>query len=188
MIEIKGSVINDAIIAIKKRSGDKIYNKIISLLDEQSKKLFTSEIFASEWFPLDSFIKFLELDIKLSINGNEKVLEFRAEDLIEKQLNGIYKSFVKYGSPEFVIDNCISVMHKSYFNGVSIEKKMEGLNKARIKYIGFEKRHRLIEYCIIGFYKKALKVSRAKNIRAEFITSIEENKGYCELEISWIGK
>ncbi len=185
MVGIKGSVINETIEAVRKRSGDQIFNDIIGHLDKQSKHLFENMILAAEWYPLDSFIKFLEFDIKLTTNGNENELIDRSEDLLGKQLKGIFKSFVKEGSPEFVLDNCVSIMHKSYFNGVTIEKKMEGPDKVLIRYIGFEKQHKLIEYSIIGFYKKALELSGAKNVQAEYLTSIKENKGYCDLEISW---
>ncbi len=185
MVEIKGSVVSDTFNAVKKRSGDQVFNDIISQLDVQSKKTFDNMILATEWYSLDSFINFLELDIKLTSEGNEKILEIRSEELLDKQLNGIYKSFVKFGYPEFVIDNCVSVMHKGYFNAVSIEKEMEGSNKVLIKYIGFEKQHRLIGYSIIGFYKKALELSGAKNIQTKYLTLIEEDKGYCDLEITW---
>jgi hypothetical protein len=59
---------------------------------------------------------------------------------------------------------------------------------ARIKYIGFEKQHRLIGLSLIGFYKKALEISGAKDIKTMFITSIEQGKGFCELEITWTHK
>jgi len=48
--------------------------------------------------------------------------------------------------------------------------------------------HRLIGLSIIGFYRKALEISGAKDVKAEFTTSIEEDKGYCELVLNWNDK
>jgi hypothetical protein len=186
MIQIKGKVVKDSIDTVKKRSGEQIYNQIIASMNENTRKIFDKNhtILATEWIPLDAFVRFLEMDLKLTANGDENELIKRSEKIIEAQLKGIFKVFVKLGSPQFVI-NKISITHKSYFKGVSIEVTEESLNKAKIRYIGFEKQHRLIGFAIIGFYKKALEISGAKQIDIKFITSIEHNKGYCDLSISW---
>jgi hypothetical protein len=184
MVEIKGAVVNGSMIAVKKRSGDQVYNNIISQLDEQTRQLFEKPIANTDWFPLDYFLKFLELDIKLTANGDEHELQIRAEALNEKQIKEIYKIFVKVGSPEIIIKHH-SMVHQGYFKGVSIKITFDGSNKVIIKYIGFEKQHRLMEPAIVGYYKKALEISVATDIHTKFLTSIGENKGYCELEITW---
>jgi hypothetical protein len=188
MVEIKGAVILDSFHAVKTRSGEEIYNGIIRLLDEQTRKLFKKNIIiASGWYPLDAFLQFVKFDIKLTANGNENELISRSEAIIEDQLKGIFKAFVKLGSPEFVLKR-IAIVHKTYFRGVSIDIRMEGSNKAIIKYTGFEKQHRLIGLTIIGFYKKAMEISGAKNVEAKFAVPIEDDKGYSELEVTWTGK
>ncbi len=187
MVEVKGSVINDSLENLKKRSGEQVFNSIISSLDNESRAIFQKMILSLGWYSLDHFSKFLESDIKITANGNESELIARTEIIIEKQLRGIYKIFVKLGSPEFVL-NKMSAIHQSYFRGVSIEVKMTGPNGAIIKYTGFEKQHRIIGFSIIGFYKKALEISGAKQVDAKYTVLIEEGKGYCELVITWIGK
>jgi hypothetical protein len=187
MVEIKGSAIHDAIESLKKRSGEQVFTSVISSLDNESKATFQKIILSSGWYSLDHFSKFLESDIRIIAHGDESELITKAEIIVENQLKGIYKIFVKLGSPEFVL-NKLSAIHKSYFRGVSIEIKMTGPNEAKIKYIGFEKQHRLIGFVIIGFYKKALEISGAKQVNTKYTVLIEEEKGYCELVITWIGK
>ena len=76
-------------------------------------------------------------------------------------------------------------MHQGLFRGVSIKITFDGPDKAIITYTGFEKQHRLVQPSLVGFYRKALEISGAKDIQAKYLTSIEENKGFCELEITW---
>jgi hypothetical protein len=188
MVEIKGSVINDSINAVKLRSGEEMFKKILDQLNTNTRKIFERPIIShTDWYPLDAFLQYLEADLKLTANGDENELIKRSEELIEKQLRGIYKVFVKLGSPEFII-NRVSLSQHHYLKGLTIESNLIEPEKARVKYIGFEKQHSLIGFSIIGYYKKALEISGAKNVKVSYITKIEEGKGFCELEIEWARK
>jgi len=127
------------------------------------------------------------MDIKITAQGNEQELIKRSETLIEHQLKGIYKVFIKLGSPQFVL-NRLSIIHQTYFRGVDITVTIPSPGQAIIRYTGFSKQHRLIGLSIIGFYRKALEISDAKNVSAKFKIPIEDDKGYCELILSWRGK
>ena len=185
MVQIKGSAIKETIEQIKKRAGEEAFQKILGLLDEETRKVCGGEIFASSLYSLDYFTRFLEIEIRVLANGNEEMVTRGSEAIIERQLRGIYKAFVKLGSPEFVIKR-IAAVHATYFQGVPIEVKLEEQGKAAlIKYIGFQKQHRIMGFAIIGFFKKALEISGAKDVVLHFPTPIEEGKEYCELSIAW---
>jgi hypothetical protein len=184
MPQIKGSAIQETINQIKRRSGEEAFRKILGLLDEKTRKCFEGEIFASSWYSLDLFARFLEIEIRVLADGNEEMITRGSEAVIERQLRGIYKAFVKLGSPEFVIKR-IAAVHATYFQGVPIDVQMEGRGKAVVRYTGFEKKHRIMGFAIIGFFKKALEISGASDVDLHFSTPIEEDKGYSELSISW---
>ena len=189
MIEIKGSAVGDAIKSVRSRSGDQVYATIVSQLKGDARTLFdpSTRILPSEWYPLDSFVQFLEADIKITANGNEEELVKRSEVVVEKQLSGIYRLFVRMGSPSFLL-NRISIIQEAYFRGIDVEVKMTSPSEASMKYTGFTKQHRLMGFTLIGFYRKAMELSGAKDVRTAFLTSIEEGKGYCELLLTWSGK
>src|SRR5580704_16211049 len=184
MVQIKGSAIKETIEQIKSRAGEAAFQKILGLLDEETRKVFEGDMFSSTWYSLDLFTRFLEIEIKVLANGNEEMVTKGSEAVIERQLKGIYKAFVRLGSPEFVIKR-IAAVHETYFQGVPIDVQLAGHGKAVIKYTGFEKQHRIMGFAIIGFFKKALEISGAKDVVLYFTTPIEEGKGYAELSISW---
>jgi hypothetical protein len=62
---------------------------------------------------------------------------------------------------------------------------VEGKGKALIKYIGFQKQHRIMGFAIIGFFKKALELSGAKDAVIQFVTPIDDGKSYSELSLVW---
>lgn len=188
MIEIKGSVLKDSIKSFKSRFGDEAYNNIVGLLKGETQELFNRGLILSmEWYPLDAFVEFLEMDIKITAQGDEQELIKRSEAVIEQQLRGIYKVLIKFGSPQFVL-NRISTVHQTYFRGVDVTVNITSPGQAVIRYTGFSKQHRLIGLSIIGFYRKALEISGAKDVSAIFKVPIEDDKDYCELNLSWSGK
>ncbi len=183
MAQIKGTVLLDTIAAIKARAGANELAKIVSGLNEEARSLFEGPIYSSTWYPLDAFVNFLEVDIRETANGVREVLSERSEKVIEKQLSGIYKIFVKVGTPEFVIKR-IAAVHATYFEGVRIIPEMSD-HKAVIQYVGFQKQHEIMEYGIIGFYRKALELCGAKNVALHFSVPIAKGDTYSELKISW---
>ena len=184
MVQIKGATIRETVTQIKTRAGDQAFQKVLSLLDEPTRKIFEGEIFSSTWYPLDNFARFLEVEIRVLANGREEVITRGAEAVNERQLQGMYKAFVKVGSPEYVIER-IAAVHATYFQGVSVDVQLPEPRKALIKYTGFEKQHRIMGFAIIGFFNKALELSGAKDAVIYFTTPIEEDRGYAELSIAW---
>src|SRR6266436_8864953 len=184
MVRIKGSAIKETINQIKSRAGEEALQKILGLLDEETRTICQNEVFSSSWYPLDVFTRLLEVEIRVLADGKEEMVTRGSEAVIERQLRGIYKAFVKLGSPEFVIKR-IAAVHATYFQGVPIDVKLEGNNRALVKYAGFEKQHRIMGFAIVGFFKKALEISGAKDVVIRFSTPIEEGKGYSELSIAW---
>ena len=185
MVQIKGSAVKETLDRIKTRVGTENFQSVLDILDEPTRKLIEGEIFPSSWYSLDLFSRFLEIQNRVLAGGKEEVITRGAEAVNERQLRGVYKAFVKVGSPEFVIER-VAAVHATYFQGVSIEVKSQGSGKAIIRYTGYEKQHRVMGFAIIGFFRKALELSGAKDGVVYFSTPIEEGKPYCELSLAWI--
>jgi hypothetical protein len=181
--EIKGTVLLDTLKAIKARGGEAAMARILASLDEASRKVFDSPIQASSWYPLDAFTEFLEADIRETANGDREVLIRRSEKVIESQLRGIYKIFVAFGSPRFVITR-ISAVHATYFKGIQIIPEIDS-QSATIRYAGFGKQHEIMECPVIGFFRKALEISGASRVKMEFTIPISKGEAYSELTITW---
>ncbi|MGA8767494.1 MAG: hypothetical protein WB559_10775 [Candidatus Acidiferrales bacterium] len=112
MPQIRGSVFLDTIQAVKVRRGDQELAKILAHLDGEAKQMFNAPIEPWKWYPVDAFVSFLETDIRETADGDRRVLIERSKKVIELHLHGIYKLFVKIGSPKFVI-NRIATIHAS---------------------------------------------------------------------------
>ena len=183
MADIKGTVLLDTIAAIRRRAGEEEFHKIVRNLSPDAKAVFESPINPSNWYSLDAFVNFLEVDIRETANGVREVLTERSEKVIESQLSGIYKIFVKLGSPGFVISR-IAAVHATYFRGVQIIPEIAD-RQASIKYVGFKKHQQIMEYVVIGFFRKALEISGAKHVTLNFSVPIGEGAALSELTVTW---
>jgi hypothetical protein len=184
MVQIKGSAVKETLDQIKTRVSEEAFQTVLGLLDEETRKFCEAEIFSSSWYSLDLFTRFLVIQNRVLAGGNEEMITRGAEVVNERQLRGIYKAFVKLGSPEFVIQR-IAAVHATYFQGVTVEVQMPEKNKAFVRYTGFEKQHRVMGFAIIGFFSKALELSGAKDRVVYFSTPIEEGKSYSEVSLGW---
>src|ERR1700674_662831 len=99
MVQIKGSAIKETIDQIKLRAGEAAFQKILGLLDEETRKICEGDIFSSTWYPLDLFTRFLEVEIRVLADGKEEMVTRGSEAVVEKQLRGIYKAFISLGRP-----------------------------------------------------------------------------------------
>src|SRR5260370_24038688 len=113
IVQIKGTAVLDAIKAIKERAGTGEFERIVGHLDEDTQKVFQGEIFPSSWYPFDAVARFLDADIRETAAGNEEELIKRSEAVIQRQLRGIYKIFIRLASPEFVISR-VDAVHCTY--------------------------------------------------------------------------
>jgi hypothetical protein len=184
MVQIKGSVLLDSITGIQRRDGERGLEEIIAMLDGDTKKMFQTTVSASTWYPLDLFVRFLAVELKKSAGGNEEVLVTRAEKLVERQLRGVYKIFIKFGSPEFLMKR-LTAVNITYFTGVQADVQVTGPGKLTIRFTGFEKQHRLMGFALIGFFRKALELSGSANRQVRFTTPIEAGEKFAEMLVSW---
>lgn len=185
MTEIKGVAVLQSIDSIKARGGEEEFQRILAELDAETRSVFDCQISPWKWYSLDAFAALLEADVRLTAHGDREVMIARSEKVVEGQLRGIYKMFIKLGAPAYVIRR-ISSVHQTYFNGIHFIPEFGESNEALIKYVGFEPRHEILGYVIVGFYRKALQISGAKEVAVNFTVPISAGDPYAELKITWV--
>jgi hypothetical protein len=181
MPDIKGSAVRDAVAThIEHRNEE--YQRVLARLDPPTRRLFLGQIPSNGWFPLDAFAHYLAAKV-IESGEPAEALVGRAELVVERQLRGIYRVFAMLLSAESMVAK-ITAINATYFRGVQVERTPSGNHGAVIRYIGFESRHHLMEFIIVGFYRKALEICGARNVQAEWTPPISGTRGYAELAVS----
>jgi hypothetical protein len=183
-LQIKGTTVRDAIEGIRGRLGQERFDRLMSLLDEPSREMYRERIIATQWYPLDAFTNLLETDVREHDGGDPSKLVKRSEIVFEKQLTGIYRMFIRLGSPESLVKR-IAAAHETYFRGSHVDVVACERGAALIRYRGFEARHWILDYPIVGFYRKGLQLSGAKDPEVTMAVPLKLGKGYSALTLRW---
>lgn len=184
MITIKGVNLSSTLNYNRKMFGDELQNKLIASLSPEDQAILNKTILDAEWYPLDPFVRYLDVLTKDVLKGSGDSLQKGTEAVIEMQFTGIYKALLMLGSPEAFVER-INTITSRYYQGINIKTEMLGKNRFKATYEGFETKHRFYEYTILGWWKKALEMLGGKNVRVELLTSLGANKGFFELTASW---
>ena len=192
MVRIKGTAVQDTIKAIKERAGGTEFEKIAAQLDEQTKNIFLGKISPSAWYPFDAFARFLEVDIKETAGGELFTLIDCGAWIDGSQhvrLQRSHKGLPVIGGDAVVHSdgrgNFRSATH-TLRDALHIDTQARYDDSAAIQYVGFAPQHRIIGFVIIGFFRKALEISGAKQIEVHFRVPIEAGERYCELALTWV--
>ena len=187
MARIKGTGLIDTIKAIKgikHRAGEQELRRIVGQMGPETRKVFEAQVKSWDWYSIDVCAELLEVLVRETANGNPEILTALAEKAIDAQLRGAYRIFIKLGSPGYVIKR-IAAVHETYFEGIQIIPDVDDSGQASIRYVGFKKRHAIMQYTIIGFFRKALELSGAKQVTVGFKVPMSDDTDYSEIAITW---
>ena len=183
-VKVKGRALLDALESIRSRLGEPALQALIASLSPALQQVLRDGIVVSHWYPLDAMTALMTADVATHDGGDGSVLAKRTEVVIDKQLRGVYRIFIRFGSPESVIKR-IAAIHETYFQNVGVEHEFLEDKRAVVRYAGFEPSHAIIEHAIIGFYRKALEIAGATHADARFVVPIASGRPSAEVEIRW---
>jgi len=159
--------------------------KWLSNLPEVSQKIYTQKINESKWYSLkDAFIIPTQIMLKMFYDNNLQGAYELGSFSAEKGLTGIYKVFVKMGSPSFIISRAAKVF-SSYYKDTSI-KVLSSTKKSVILMIDdFPEYADVVEKRIIGWIDKALEISGCENVKTQVVHSLLSGDPFSELFTTW---
>ena len=184
-MEVKGEVILSIPLFILKKCGRKGYNEWLDSISPEARKVYSSPIHKSDWFPLKEIMieptaKCCEMFFNNSRMGAWHCGRYSAE----YGLKGIYKVLVKLASPQILIKKAGPIL-ASYYKPSSLEVVESGKNYVIIRFTEFPEMDKVIEYRIAGWMERASEICGCKNVTVKITKSLTENDLYTEYKVSW---
>jgi len=186
---VKAVTVLSSIKYMNERFGKDALSEALSELSDADKFIINDpKLIGSRLIPLDTYLSYLQLIIKNLNQGDDSIMDDVGAHDANRELNGVYRAFLKIASPEFVIKQS-GVIYNTYYKsdnaGMKTSVKRISKNKFVASAHGLEAKYGLIELKIIAWYRKALELSGAKDINIIRTVTLAENKGYFEAQVDW---
>jgi len=171
-MEIKGTAvksINDFVI----KNYSVRYLEWVNALSAPAKNIVQNSL-SNQWYPLkEAVVEPTHKIAELFYGGDTKKAAFECGQYsAQAALNGVYKLYVKFASPEHVIDRGSRIL-PAYYNPskiiqISREKQMVRYEMTECKGID-----EVVEYRIAGWMQKALEISGCKTFSVIITESVK---------------
>ncbi len=183
-MQVKGSAVKVTPEFVKTKFPNEYFKWIDSLPDE-SKKILSGAIYATDWFNLTDSLtipteKVSQLFFKNDLEAASELGKFSADSA----LKGIYKIFVRVSSPVFVINRASSVF-STYYNPADIKVIESSNDSVSLGIGGFKLRDELVLYRIAGWMNRTIEITQKSVVKVEVVKNIEKDTIQAIIKAQW---
>lgn len=183
-MEVKGLSVASTPAFVQHSFGSR-FNEWIDSLSSESREIMSNCILASNWYPLqEAFIEPTRKICDLFYGGRDKGAWEVGRYSADIALKGIYKLFVKLGSPEFLIKRASKVMSTYYRPSELIVHEMSS-GKAKVHIVKFPEANRFIELRIAGWMERAMEISGCRHVDIKITRSLAKGDLVTEFATEW---
>lgn len=162
------------------------FQEWLNALPESSRQIMSNHIVVNEWYPMEDSLTIPLKMVGQVFFGNDwkrASWELGRYDA-EETLTGIYKLYVKFGSPSHLISRAGRIM-AAYYDNAQIQVTQSQKNRVVLHITRFDQPDEAIEYNMAGWMEKALEISGCKEVRIELTKSLARKDPVSEFVLSW---
>jgi len=184
-VDVKGTAIISIPEFINRKFGKEGLNRWLNTLTENARKVYGCSILAGSWYPLkEIMVEPTRKMCELFYRGDLKGAWEAGRSSADFGLKGVYKIFVKFGSPEFLIRKA-SAIFTSYYQPSEMKVVVQEDKKAVVHITQFSEASSLIENRIAGWMERAMEISGCKNVKVSIPQSLAKGGPYTEIVVTW---
>jgi hypothetical protein len=185
MVEVKGTGVNVVPEYVKARHGSTGLGRWMDSLSPAARTIFANPIYSNVWYPLDAAFtepttKVCELFHGGARTGAVQIGRFSGD----RALRGIYKFFVKLGSPESLLERASSVF-STYYRPAHMQSASDGRGRAHLDVTGFSGLNAIVEARIEGWVARSLEISGCTDVHVSVAASLTTGQPSTRFDLSW---
>jgi hypothetical protein len=183
-MEVKGTAVRPTPLFVRQRFKDR-FDEWLDGLSEISRKIMSDKISTEAWYDLDQAMieptrKICDLFFGGASKGAWEVGRFSAD----YSLWGLYRLFVKIGSPLHLIEKATQVF-STYYRPSRMEISERGRNHAVARILEFSEPNLLVEMRIGGWIERALEISGCTDVQSDITHSLARGDPYTQFISEW---
>jgi len=183
-MKVKGTAVESIPVFLKNNHADQ-YDQWLDSLSPAAKEIFSNPILSSSWYPLkDALIDPTQKICDLLYNGKDTGAWKAGEYSAEKSLTGVYKVFVKVGTPQFIIKRAGTIF-SAFYKPSKMEVIESSAKHVVLAITEFPMPHAMIECRIAGWIQRALEINGCKNPVVKITESMTKGKDITRITCNW---
>lgn len=183
-LEVKGTAVEATSLFVKRRFGAAGHDSWLSSLSEQSREILAHPM-PSLWYPIDAgFVQPTKMVCDLFFSGDKKGAREIGRFSAESALRGIYKIFVRFGSPGWILAKGSKVF-ETYYRPCAFETtKLEGTTCV-LTIRKFPEPSGYVEARICGWIERAFQIHGVASCDVAITRSIAAGDSAIEILAKW---
>ena len=179
-MQVKGVSVKSVVEYIKKQYPQQ-YRDWLNALPDNSQVIFKDFVRVNEWYPLTAALTLpIKTVGKLFFNDDwKKAARIMGRFSADDALTGIYKLYVKIGTPRHIIDRAGRIM-SAYFQPSEIRIVKSDKSSLVMHIIKFDEPDEAIENNIAGWIERALEISGCKDVEILITKSLARKDTFTE--------
>jgi hypothetical protein len=184
-MEAKGSSLISTREFVRLNFGEEGLKKWIDSLSGEGRKIFSSAIISTNWYPLKAGLTEPTSKIcGMFYNGNMRGAWDAGRHSADTGLKGIYRFFIQVASPQFIIKKASTIL-PTYYKPSTMKALEVGPAGAIVEIREFKEISDVIEARVGGWIEKALEICGCKNINVAFTKSLLRGDDCSQFVIKW---
>ncbi len=184
MGNVKGSAVRSFVEYLKSRGGEAGWRRALATLTPEESVELSRPILPVHWYDYGSVIRLLLAADKLFGRGDRQLLREAGIYNAHQDLRGIYRMFISYTSPQYVINNSGRVW-KQYYDRGQLAVAWQNNKGGALKMTGFPDIPLHHDAQQLGYMEEAFRISGGKNIRGHHPRCIARGDDHCLYEFTW---
>ncbi len=183
-MEIKGTAVKSIYDFVAKKHPEK-FDEWFDRLPEKSKIIIENPILATDWYDLETAANIPTKIAGEIIFGNAlKGARASGRYSAEAALKGIYKVFIKFSTPVYIINRASKIFSTYYRPSemIAVDKREKGVTLHITK---FAEPSQIIEERVAGWIECALEMNNCKNLKVVITKSLCSGNKLTEIVANW---
>ena len=183
-MEVKGTAVRSTPLFVRKQYSDR-FDEWIGSLSEKSAEIMKSKVETDLWYPLqEAFVEPTREICNLFFDGDNRGAWELGRSSAEYALWGLYRLFVRIGSPSYMIKRA-STIFSTYYRPSEMSTAESQPKKAVVHITLFPEPEELVELRIGGWMERALEISGCSGVQMKIVKSLTRGDDLTEFVGEW---
>lgn len=183
-MEVKGTAVKSIPEYIRAKYPERIMEWLDSL-PPASRKIMDGVIVTNNWYPLREGLTIPVAQAgKLFFGSETKGAWDMGRYSADLALTGVYKLYVKFGTPKHIIERANRVF-SAYFTPSEISTQASTKNSFTFRITKFDQIDPVVEHNIAGWMERALEISGCSSVNVQIPFSLSQHHKFTEFQLSW---